>query len=80
MDNRVLSRSITDVLDTLSTKEKLVVQMYFGLSPMDRSYILEEIGDHLGVTMARAQQIKEKALTRLRHPSRSKSIRDFYDD
>ena len=64
------------ILDTLSYREKKVMQLRFGLED-GRSRTLEEVGDNFGVTRERIRQIEAKALRKLRHPSRSTTLRDF---
>jgi len=72
----ILKNHIELILDTLSYREKKVMQMRFGLED-GRSRTLEEVGDNFGVTRERIRQIEAKALRKLRHPSRSNSLRDF---
>jgi RNA polymerase primary sigma factor len=67
---------ILQALDSLSTKEAEVLQLYFGINT-DRAYTLDEIGRMYRLTRERVRQIKEKALFRLRHQSRSKSLRQY---
>ena len=71
-----LKQEIRDALDTLKDRERDVIKMYFGL---DREYALtlNEIGDKFSVTRERIRQIKEKAIRRLRHKSRSKKLRAY---
>ncbi|MFL2665669.1 MAG: RNA polymerase sigma factor RpoD [Dehalococcoidia bacterium] len=72
----ILKNHIDLILDTLSYREKKVMQLRFGLED-GRSRTLEEVGDNFGVTRERIRQIEAKALRKLRHPSRSSSLRDF---
>jgi RNA polymerase primary sigma factor len=65
-------------LNTLSPRERRVVELRFGLEG-DKLYTLSEIGQELGVTRERIRQIETKALRKLRHPSRAKQLRDFAD-
>ena len=75
--SRVFLRSqMEDVLSSLSPRERRVVELRFGLEG-DRLYTLSEGGDELGVTRERVRQIEAKALRKLRHPSRSKRLRDY---
>ena len=71
-----LEREVRDSLDTLKEREKDVIKMYFGI---DREYALtlNEIGEEFGLTRERVRQIKEKAIRRLRHKSRSKKLRSY---
>ena len=71
-----LKKEIRRVLKTLSPREEEVILMYFGID-LDRPLTLEEIGDRLNLTRERVRQIKEKALVRLRHQSRSQNLRLF---
>ena len=63
-------------LDTLKEREREVIRMYFGI---DREYALtlNEIGEEFGLTRERVRQIKEKAIRRLRHRSRSRKLRQY---
>ncbi len=73
----ILKEQIGDVLDSLSERENEVIRYRFGLDngwPMT----LEQVGHRFGVTRERIRQIEAKALRRLRHPSRSKKLREFY--
>ncbi|MCK4386376.1 MAG: RNA polymerase subunit sigma, partial [candidate division Zixibacteria bacterium] len=65
-------------LDTLSRREAEVINLYFGLNH-DKALTLEEIGTRFNLTRERVRQIKEKAIRRLRHASRSKSLRAYLD-
>lgn len=71
-----LKQEIRDALDTLKDRERDVIKMYFGI---DREYALtlNEIGEEFSVTRERVRQIKEKAIRRLRHKSRSKKLRAY---
>ena len=68
-----LQEEITKTLETLSEREKEVVRLYFGIGE-ETSHTLEEIGQRFNLTRERARQIKEKALRRLKHSSRSKRL------
>ncbi|MEJ2721075.1 MAG: RNA polymerase sigma factor RpoD/SigA, partial [bacterium] len=70
---RALSDDMERALDTLSDREKLILILYFGLNG-EEPLTLEEIGKKLGLTRERIRQIKEKAIVRLRHSSRSKYL------
>jgi RNA polymerase primary sigma factor len=74
--NDSLKEEIRRVLKTLSPREERVIKMYFGLD-YDRPLTLDEIGDQLKLTRERIRQIKERALIRLRHQSRSQNLRLF---
>ncbi len=71
-----LKDEIRQSLDTLKARERQVIKMYFGI---DRDYALtlNEIGEEFSLTRERVRQIKEKAIRRLRHRSRSKSLRTY---
>ncbi len=71
-----LREEIRRVLKTLSPREEKIIKMYFGID-YERPYTLEEIGERLRLTRERVRQIKERALTRLRHQSRSQNLRLF---
>ncbi len=73
-----LRQQIALVLETLTEREAEVIRMYFGLSG-DKPMTLEEIGAHFSLTRERVRQVKEKALRRLKHATRSKPLRDLYD-
>ena len=67
-----------DVLDTLTDREKKVLKLRFGLDD-GRARTLEEVGKEFQVTRERIRQIEAKALRKLRHPSRSKKLRDYLE-
>jgi RNA polymerase primary sigma factor len=71
-----LTQSIEEVLKQLKEREAKILRLYFGLDSPE-PMTLEEIGAQLGITRERVRQIKEKALSRLRHVSRSKSLESF---
>ena len=75
---QLLREQVDDVLYTLSEREARVLQLRFGLED-GRSRTLEEVGRDFGVTRERIRQIEAKALKKLRHPSRSKKLRDFLE-
>ncbi|MDC1067720.1 sigma-70 family RNA polymerase sigma factor [Candidatus Kapabacteria bacterium] len=70
-----LRLEVKQVLNTLSAREADVIKLYFGLD--EQALTLEEIGEKFNLTRERVRQIKEKAIRRLRHASRSKSLRTF---
>jgi len=74
----LLREQVDDVLDTLSLRERRVLQLRFGLED-GRSRTLEEVGREFSVTRERIRQIEAKALRKLRHPTRSKKLRDFLE-
>ncbi|MDR2527537.1 MAG: RNA polymerase sigma factor RpoD [Synergistaceae bacterium] len=74
----LLHEQIEDMLDALSTREREVLHFRFGLED-GHSYTLEEVGRKFGVTRERIRQIEAKALRKLRHPSRSRKLKDFLD-
>lgn len=74
---RALSSTIEDTLDTLSPREARILRLYFGIDGQE-PLTLEEIGDSLGITRERVRQIKEKALSRLRHASRARKLEAFH--
>jgi len=71
-----LKLEIERALDTLSAREAEVINLYFGLNS-EKALTLEEIGARFSLTRERVRQIKEKAIRRLRHASRSKSLRAY---
>ncbi len=71
-----LSQEVRRVLKSLTEREEKIVKMYFGVD-YERPYTLEEIGERLKLTRERVRQIKERALIRLRHQSRSQNLRLF---
>jgi len=76
--HQLLKEQIDDVLSTLNARERRVLQLRFGLED-GRSRTLEEVGREFGVTRERIRQIEAKALRKLRHPSRSKKLKDYVD-
>jgi RNA polymerase primary sigma factor len=75
----LLKEQMKDILDTLTDREENVIRLRFGLDD-GRSRTLEEVGKVFGVTRERIRQIEAKALRKLRHPSRSKRLKDFLED
>ncbi len=76
---QLLREQVIDVLDTLNDREARVLELRFGLED-GRSRTLEEVGKDFGVTRERIRQIEAKALRKLRHPNRSKKLRDFLEN
>ncbi|MBX3066820.1 MAG: sigma-70 family RNA polymerase sigma factor [Anaerolineae bacterium] len=74
--DNLLREKVEEVLSTLSTREARILRLRFGLQN-GRSYTLEEVGEKFGLTRERIRQIEGKALRRLRHPRRSRQLRDF---
>ena len=72
----LLREQLEEVLDTLAPREKKVLELRFGIVD-GRTRTLEEVGKEFSVTRERIRQIEAKALRKLRHPSRSKKLRDF---
>ena len=72
----MLKDEISDVLLTLTEREEKVIRLRFGLED-GKSRTLEEVGQLFGVTRERIRQIEAKALRKLRHPSRSRKLRDY---
>ena len=75
--NTMLAEALAEILDTLTPRESDVLKMRFGMYD-GRTHTLEEVGQIFGVTRERIRQIENKAIRKLRHPSRAKKIRDFY--
>ncbi|KRK64727.1 MULTISPECIES: RNA polymerase sigma factor RpoD [Companilactobacillus] len=74
----LLKEQLENVLDTLTDREENVLRLRFGLDD-GRTRTLEEVGKVFGVTRERIRQIEAKALRKLRHPSRSKQLKDFLE-
>jgi RNA polymerase primary sigma factor len=74
----LMKEQLTTVLDTLTPREEKVLRLRFGLDD-GRQRTLEEVGKEFNVTRERIRQIEAKALRKLRHPSRSKKLKDFLD-
>src|SRR5664280_2135344 len=77
--NRLLKKQVAAVLDSLTGRERRVLQLRFGLED-GRARTLEEVGKEFNVTRERIRQIEAKALRKLRHPSRSRKLRDYLEE
>ncbi len=75
--NALLAEALSDILNTLTEREADVLRLRFGMYD-GKTHTLEEVGQIFGVTRERIRQIENKAIRKLRHPSRAKKIRDFY--
>ena len=75
--NTLLAEALEEILQTLTEREAEVLRMRFGMFD-GRTHTLEEVGQIFGVTRERIRQIENKAIRKLRHPSRAKKIKDFY--
>jgi RNA polymerase primary sigma factor len=75
-NREMLREQMQDILDSLSPRESEVLALRFGLKDGE-SHTLEEVGRHFGVTRERVRQIEAKALRKLRHPTRSRKLRDY---
>lgn len=76
--HQLLKEELEEVLDTLTSREEKVLRLRFGLDD-GRARTLEEVGQEFGVTRERIRQIEAKALRKLRHPSRSKKLKDYLE-
>jgi len=76
--NELRKDQISDVLDTLTPREQRVLRLRFGLED-GRSRTLEEVGKEFKVTRERIRQIEAKALRKLRHPTRSRKLKDYLE-
>ena len=74
----LLKEQLGEVLDTLTERERKVLRLRFGMDD-GRARTLEEVGKEFDVTRERIRQIEAKALRKLRHPSRSRKLRDYLD-
>ncbi len=75
----MLREQIAEVLHTLSPREEQVIRMRFGLSD-GQPHTLEDVGAYFNITRERIRQIEAKAIRKLRHPSRSKLLRDYHNN
>ncbi|MBQ8404851.1 MAG: sigma-70 family RNA polymerase sigma factor, partial [Clostridia bacterium] len=74
----LLREQLNEVLHTLTPREEQVLKLRFGLED-GRTRTLEEVGQQFNITRERIRQIEAKALRKLRHPSRSKKLKDYLD-
>ncbi|HUX35183.1 MAG TPA: sigma-70 family RNA polymerase sigma factor, partial [Gemmatimonadaceae bacterium] len=74
---KALTESIEEALSHLKERESKILRLYFGLGDQAEPMTLEEIGALLGITRERVRQIKEKALSRLRHVSRARALESY---
>jgi len=77
--HNLLEQKIEEILGTLSEREATILRLRFGLAD-GRSYTLEEVGQAFGLTRERIRQIEDRALRRLRHPRRSRHLRDYLEN
>ena len=75
----MMQEEIVSVLRTLSTRERRILELRFGLTD-GRPRTLEEVGREFGITRERIRQIEAKTLSKLRHPSRARKLRDYLED
>ena len=75
----MLKKELAEVLETLTDREERVLRLRFGLED-GHTRTLEEVGKEFGVTRERIRQIEAKALRKLRHPSRSRRLKDFMEE
>ena len=76
---KCLKKELAEVLETLTDREERVLRLRFGLED-GHTRTLEEVGKEFGVTRERIRQIEAKALRKLRHPSRSRRLKDFMEE
>ena len=74
----MLKKQLNEVLSTLTPREEKVLRLRFGLDD-GKTRTLEDVGKEFNVTRERIRQIEAKALRKLRHPSRSKRLKDYLD-
>lgn len=78
VSNILLKEQLDDVLDTLTDREQRIIELRFGIGD-GRNRTLEEVGKEFGVTRERIRQIEAKALRKLRHPTRSRKLKDYVE-
>lgn len=76
--NALLKEQLRETLSSLSAKERRLIELRFGLGD-GRSHTLEEVGVEFGLTRERIRQIESRALRKLRHPSRSRKLREYIE-
>lgn len=74
---KALSQAVENALASLTTRERRIIGLRFGLDNGDNPMTLEQIGNEFGITRERVRQIEAKALRKLRHPARAKMLKDF---
>ena len=77
LDAKEREKAVAKVLNTLTPREEFVIKKRYGFDN-DKEETLEEIGKFLGVTRERIRQIEKKAITKLRHSSRSKLLKEYF--
>ena len=77
--NAMMREQLQEVLHTLTPREEKVIRLRFGLED-GQAHTLEEVGKEFNVTRERIRQIESKALRKIRHPGRSKKLRDYYTE
>ena len=78
-EQSALKQKMADVLDTLTKREAAIIKARFGLTPFDREYTLDEVGKILNISRSRVREIEGKALRKLKHPNRSRTVISFMD-
>ena len=76
--NQILKEQLAEIISTLSDREQKIIKLRFGIGG-GRPHTLEEVGAEFSVTRERIRQIEAKALRKLRHPSRSRKLKDYLD-
>jgi RNA polymerase sigma factor (sigma-70 family) len=79
VDEPIKNKAIEDILDTLTPREKKIIQMRFGLGEYSKTHTLQECSEIFYCSRDRIRQIEAKALRKLRHPSRSESLIEFIE-
>jgi RNA polymerase primary sigma factor len=76
--SQLLREQLERIMETLSEREGEIIKMRFGF--YDEPMTFQEISEHFGISRERVRQIEAKTMKKLRHPSRTQSIRDYLDD